>query len=96
MTNSGKALAGVYLLLFLVFVGELLWMTILIDDAKRAIGTVPCYATVVDLTPPHHRDGSHDYWQGWCSSKWGQPIDKNRRQDALDWADHCTEVGDAK
>ena len=56
----------------------------------------PCAAAVQVEPVPHYRDGTHDYWMGWCRAKYGQPIEKDARQDALDWADHCTMVGDAK
>jgi hypothetical protein len=47
--------------------------------------------------PPVHRDGTHEYWQQWCRQTFGTPIEgKGTRQRALDWADHCTEAGDAK
>jgi hypothetical protein len=45
---------------------------------------------------PHHSTDNRD-WQQWCRQTYGTAIaGPGMRQRALDWADHCTEAGDAK
>jgi hypothetical protein len=67
-----------------------------IESGIRAAGAPPDYSWIEKQPLPLPRTESQAYWQQWCRMKYGTAkAGYNFRQDALDWAQHCTEAGDA-